>query len=96
VVVELSQILDDGADLVPALAGFHEHGEDADVGCHVLAILSRLFGFVFDKRKGLLAEDAADVVKGHSLSYYIKVMNKIKTTFINQVQGNYKSKCFII
>lgn len=65
VVVELSQILNSRADLVPALAGFHEHGEYANVGGHILTVLGGLFGFILDEGECLLAEDAADVVKGH-------------------------------
>ncbi len=65
VVVELSQILNSRADLIPALACFHEHGEYTDVCGHILTVLSGLLGFILDERERLLTEDTADVVEGH-------------------------------
>ncbi len=65
VVVELGQILNSRADLIPALASFHEHGEYTDISSHILPVLSGLLGFILDERERLLTEDAADVVEGH-------------------------------
>lgn len=53
VVVEVRDILDDRADLVPALAGLHDHREGRDIGGHVLAVLEGYLGGVSQQREGL-------------------------------------------
>jgi hypothetical protein len=53
VIIKVSDILDDRADLISSLASLHDHGKGRDVGRHVPTVLKGYFRCIFDIAKGL-------------------------------------------